>query len=49
MFGDGLPPFMVTVALGAELLNVTVMGWTTWLTVKDADAVLELESVADIV
>ena len=38
---------MVTVALGAELLSVTVIGCITWLIVNEAEAVLELESVAD--
>lgn len=36
VLGDGLPPFTVTVALGAELLIVTVIGCNTVFTVKVA-------------
>jgi hypothetical protein len=36
VLGDGLPPFTVTVAVGAELLIVTVMGCKTVFTVKVA-------------
>jgi hypothetical protein len=36
---------MVTVALGAELLMVTVIDWLTELTVYVAEAELELASV----
>ena len=43
--GEGSPPFMVTVALGAELLMVTVIDWLTELTVYVAEAELELASV----
>ena len=49
VLGDGYPPFMVTIALGAELVRVTVIGWVTWLIVNWADAVLVLESFADAV
>ena len=43
--GEGEPPFTVTVALGAELLRVTVMGWISAFTVKVTESKLALESV----
>jgi hypothetical protein len=43
--GEGDPPFIVTTALGAELLKVTVIGWVT-VTVKMAFAEWLLRSLA---
>jgi hypothetical protein len=43
--GEGEPPFTVTVAAGAELFMVTVIGCATVFTVKVAEAELRFASV----